>query len=275
MPVDVKNALGPNDLPSLWFRTNRLHDPKVPAQKAWYQLGQAFRANCMKDAITLKEHRLNKIEGADPYDFWRLESLCTKCKESQCYCDYDMESYVEAHANDDLFREYNVIPIRSEPKIAPKVKKTPKQFEFAFEFKLNGEKCSTTYSPKNQYLLMRAWKDGDYWCAISHEVQKGPNKGTQVLHKVFFDSDKVQTQTGAIHKLLLSEKKLLAPPVSPIITSVPSKKFDWHMKSKIAKLVASRIKIDDYNISELDISSISNSEEDHERERFLPWDSYW
>lgn len=262
-PVDEKNALGPKDLPSLWFRTNMLHNPNVPVQKAWNQMGQAFRTNCMKDAITLKELRLNKTEGADPYDFWGLESLCSKCNESQCYCDY-YNDYMESYYgfNDD---EYN--DIRSEPKVEPKVKKTPpapKQYEFGFEFILNGEKCSTTYSSKNQFLLMRAWNEGYYWYPISHEIQKGPKKGTTVLHTVNFSSKDVMTQTGVYHKLLMTEKQVMIPPVSPIIIS---KKFDWHMKSKIAKLTASRIRSDDFDIS--DCSSISSCNSNVDMNFFL------
>ena len=56
MPLDKKNALGDDDLPSLWFRTNMLHDPRVPVQKAWNQMGQAFRSNCKKEGIAYKEN---------------------------------------------------------------------------------------------------------------------------------------------------------------------------------------------------------------------------
>ena len=72
----------------------------------------------------------------------------------------------------------------------------------------------------------------------------------------------VKTESGFTHKLLMTEKEVNSEPTTPVALSDPFKIFDWHMKSKIAKLAASRIRIDDFDVS--DCSSILCDEREWE-----------
>lgn len=249
MPVDNKNLLGPKDLPSLWFRTNMLHKTNVTPQKMHYRLGSAFRSNCRKQAEVYKQSSMD--ENADPYKFFGLKSICTECKKNleECNCDYDdIDYYGDYDCDDDYQGTWGTFVLKKVPEPKIEVKKTPtvsKQYEFGFEFILKGEKCSTIYSPKNQYLLSKAWKDGYNCFPIHHEVQKGPKKGTIVLHKVDFNSKKVMTTTGITHTLLMTDKTPKKVDSTPVVPSDPFKKIDWRLKMLSRQLEASDVGLSD------------------------------
>jgi len=170
-------------------------------------------------------------ENADPYEFFGIP-------EQEYDYDYDYDEVVGFYRLYDLEKSYSKVEVKKTPT-------APKQYEFGFEFILKGEKCSTTYSPKNQLLLSKAWKDGHHCFSILHEVQKGPKKGTTVLHLVDFNFKKVMTTNGITHSLLMTDKTPKKVDSTPVVPSDPFKKIDWRLKMLSRKPESSDLGLSD------------------------------
>ena len=160
--ADGKNLRG---FPS-WFRT------KIVPEKMSHRFESVFRTNCRKKAEASKQSLMDK--NADPTEsegIWGT-SFSKKVPESKV-----------------------------------EVKKTPAapmQYKFGFEFLLNYyKKGQTFYSEENQRFIAKILHTTESpECVVSHEVQKGPKKGSFVFHRIFFNKNLVITSTGTSHKFL-------------------------------------------------------------------------